>query len=118
MRDWTVTGVPTCALPTSAAPGAKPVPTITGFAPGAAAPGSPVMVDGTGFGGGSAVKLHGVSAGFSVLSRTQDRKSVVEGKSVDLGGRRIIKKKSARRGRPHLPAPVIGAVRPRALRVT
>jgi len=49
------------------------VPTISGFAPGAAAPGSPVVVDGTGFGGVSAVKVHGVSAGFSVLSRTQLR---------------------------------------------
>ena len=52
------------------------VPTITGFAPGAAAPGSPVVVDGTGFGGVSAVKVHGVSAGFSVLSRTQLRLTV------------------------------------------
>jgi len=52
------------------------VPTITGFSPGAAAPGSPVVVDGTGFGGVSAVKVHGVSAGFSVLSRTQLRLTV------------------------------------------
>ncbi len=28
-----------------------------------------------------------------VLVRVEDRKSVVQGKSVDLGGRRIIKKK-------------------------
>jgi hypothetical protein len=49
------------------------VPTITGFAPPAAAPRSPVVVDGTGFGGVSAVKVNGVSAGFSVLSRTQLR---------------------------------------------
>jgi IPT/TIG domain/Regulator of chromosome condensation (RCC1) repeat len=52
------------------------VPTITGFSPPAAAPGSPVVVDGTGFGGVSSVKVHGVSAGFSVLSRTQLRLTV------------------------------------------
>ena len=31
---------------------------------------------------------------FEVSARSVDRKSVVQGKSVDLGGRRIIKKKS------------------------
>src|SRR2546426_9464100 len=31
-------------------------------------------------------------------ARLRDRKSVVEGKSVDLGGRRIIKKKKRERG--------------------
>jgi IPT/TIG domain len=49
----------------------KVPPTITGFAPGSAAAGSPVTVDGTGFGGVSSVKVNGVSASFSVLSRTQ-----------------------------------------------
>src|SRR5256885_14944490 len=34
-----------------------------------------------------------VSAGFVILEKSVDRKSVVWGKSVDLGGRRIIKKK-------------------------
>jgi hypothetical protein len=34
------------------------------------------VVDGTGFGGISSVKVHGVSAGFSVLSRTQLRLTV------------------------------------------
>ena len=35
------------------------------------------------------------------VSRTlRDRKSVVEGKSVDLGGRRIIKKKTVHSRRP------------------
>jgi|GEM_PF-2999593 len=52
------------------------VPTITGFAPPSAAPGSPVVVDGTGFGGVSSVKVNGVGAGFSVLSRTQLRLTV------------------------------------------
>jgi IPT/TIG domain/Regulator of chromosome condensation (RCC1) repeat len=55
------------------------VPTITGFAPAAAAPGSQVVVDGTGFGGVSSVKVHGVGASFSVLSRTQLRLTVPAG---------------------------------------
>jgi IPT/TIG domain/Regulator of chromosome condensation (RCC1) repeat len=52
------------------------VPGITTFAPSHAAPGSPVDVLGTGFGGISAVKVNGVRAGFSVLSRTQLRLTV------------------------------------------
>jgi hypothetical protein len=52
------------------------VPTIGGFAPGAAAPGSQVVVDGTGFGGVTSVKVNGVAAGFSLLSRTQLRLTV------------------------------------------
>jgi hypothetical protein len=54
----------------------KAVPTITGFAPGSAASGTPVTVDGTGFGGVSSVKVNGVAAGFSVLSRIQLRLTV------------------------------------------
>ena len=34
-----------------------------------------------------------------IASENKDRKSVVQGKSVDLGGRRIIKKKKKRRNR-------------------
>jgi hypothetical protein len=52
------------------------VPTITGFAPGSAAPGSPVVVDGTGFGNVSSVKVNGVTAGFSLLSKVQLRLTV------------------------------------------
>jgi large repetitive protein len=52
------------------------VPTITGFSPGSAAPGSPVVVDGTGFGGVSSVKVNGVAAGFSLLSKVQLRLTV------------------------------------------
>jgi len=52
------------------------VPTITGFNPGTAPPGSTVTVDGTGFGGVSSVKLNGVAASFSVLSRVQLRLTV------------------------------------------
>jgi IPT/TIG domain len=52
------------------------VPTITGFAPGSAAAGSPVVVDGTGFGGVTSVKVNGVTASFSVLSKLQLRLTV------------------------------------------
>jgi hypothetical protein len=52
------------------------VPTISGFAPGSAAPGTTVLVDGTGFGGVSSVKVNGIGAAFSVLSRTQLRLTV------------------------------------------
>jgi large repetitive protein len=54
----------------------KAVPTITGFSPGSAAAGSPVVVDGTGFGGVSSVKVNGVAAGFSLLSKIQLRLTV------------------------------------------
>src|SRR3546814_11595834 len=44
--------------------------------------------------------------GVPTLPRTEDRKSVVEGKSVsvrvDLGGRRIINKNKTKRPQPHL----------------
>src|SRR5256885_15170744 len=54
-----------------------------------------------GGGGGAGGPPRGVAAGLGVpvLRIAQDRKSVVQGKSVDLGGRRIIKKKT------HLPPP-------------
>ena len=55
------------------------VPTISGFAPGAAAPRSQVVVDGTGFGGVSSVKVNGVAASFSLLSRTELRLTVPGG---------------------------------------
>src|SRR4030042_5297536 len=45
-----------------------------------------------------------------VSSATRDRKSVVEGKSVDLGGRRIIKKKKG----PQISTDVQGLRRSRA----
>ena len=35
-----------------------------------------------------------------LLKEKEDRKSVVQGKSVDLGGRRIIKKKKRKKGVP------------------
>src|SRR5437868_14674288 len=65
IRDRNVTGVQTCALPISLAPG-----TITS----------------------------NVDCGFGVChtNRSEERRV---GKSVDLGGRRIIKKKKKRKGR-------------------
>src|SRR6202162_1055114 len=66
MRDIVVTGVQTCALPIF-----RP----TGPAPGGHCPTNVSGIRGHGF------------------TFRKDRKSVVEGKSVDLGGRRIIKKK-------------------------
>src|SRR5258706_11608603 len=65
IRDWSVTGVQTCALPIWAANGR-----ICFI--GAPREGDPDRRD------------------------TRDRKSVGDGKSVDLGGRRIIKKKIRR----------------------
>src|SRR2546429_292881 len=79
IRDVAVTGVQTCALPISS----------NRMAEGAAF--SWYLLD--------FVRLHGlvVGVGPCVLGGVgqwqADRKSVVLGKSVDLGGRRIIKKK-------------------------
>src|SRR4030066_1342228 len=64
IRDSSVTGVQTCALPISALPGNRN---------GDGGPGLPF-------------------AELGQRPARRDRKSVVEGKSVDLGGRRIIKK--------------------------
>src|SRR2546429_9862291 len=80
IRDVAVTGVQTCALPIS-------------------------------IGGGLLVSLHSPLAGrtsdavaaeekdfaLNAFVRIGDRKSVVKGKSVDLGGRRIIKKKKKKK---------------------
>src|SRR3712207_9429815 len=76
IRDIGVTGVQTCALPIFAAAGFIAVQPIfwafpTSYLGGVAAAGGIALI-------------HLLGA---------DRKSVVEGKSVDLGGRRIIKKK-------------------------
>ena len=43
-----------------------------------------------------------VSASAHTSAATSDRKSVVQGKSVDLGGLRIIKKKTTRDDKKHL----------------
>src|SRR2546427_12056996 len=74
IRDLTVTGVQTCALPIS-----------TRFA---MAPPGPVPSD------APATALHGRATGLpgpcTAAARSEERRV---GKSVDLGGRRIIKKK-------------------------
>src|SRR2546428_10811157 len=76
IRDLIVTGVQTCALPISSA---------------ASSP-SDAGAGGAGLADSGRARAPSASSG--------DRKSGVEGKSVDLGGRRIIKKKKKRkRGR-------------------
>src|SRR5256885_13095025 len=92
IRDYKVTGVQTCALPIFAVAQA-------GHIGGQAA----VAEDGeeTADRDGDAAQERGGSLGIHglLLARgpcradRRDRKSVVEGKRVDLGGRRIIKKK-------------------------
>src|SRR3712207_7735204 len=80
IRDIGVTGVQTCALPI------WPRSTADVSVDGAAvATHHDPSASGTSGGGGD-------GAGGGGLETTLDRKSVVEGKSVDLGGRRIIKK--------------------------
>src|SRR6476619_8378382 len=69
IRDWSVTGVQTCALPIwSPKRGSVEIPPATG-----------------------------PNAGPEQHKQQPDRKSVVYGKSVDLGGRRIIKKKKKKK---------------------
>src|SRR2546426_10525582 len=75
IRDYKVTGVQTCALPISP-------PTRQGGAPGPRRGRAP----------------NGDLPPRPWRRAPRDRKSVVLGKSVDLGGRRIIKKKKGKRG--------------------
>src|SRR2546430_15834788 len=93
MRDLTVTGVQTCALPIYSASGPDGRAAARrrrrrhrtgGRHRGGVGPRRPARAPAT-----------LVRAGGACPAR--DRKSVVEGKSVDLGGRRIIKKKINRR---------------------
>src|SRR3712207_9167077 len=86
IRDIGVTGVQTCALPIffpadPLLPVSRRAPASSSAATGACRPGPGA-----------------VSQAGSVppAATGTDRKSVVEGKSVDLGGRRIIKKKNRR----------------------
>src|SRR2546430_9588046 len=79
IRDLTVTGVQTCALPIS-----------TFWKDSARAPGSSTRWP----------RVAGTTRRADpdrCAAAPVDRKSVVKGKSVDLGGRRIIKKKKRRR---------------------
>src|SRR3712207_9517003 len=75
IRDIGVTGVQTCALPIYE----------LGVPPVACEPGDHDRV-------GAARRVLALVRGDAGV---RDRKSVVQGKSVDLGGRRIIKKKRA-----------------------
>src|SRR5258706_10759408 len=92
IRDWSVTGVQTCALPIlrrrrgAADHGARDgrargADRRAGRAPAARAA------------GGGARRRRGARLRGAAATARPDRKSVVEGKRVDLGGRRIIKKK-------------------------
>src|SRR3712207_9418891 len=86
IRDIGVTGVQTCALPISAS--ATATGSNLASSTGPSSPSSATRQS-------LASSTHG-SPQASISSGTSemlDRKSVVEGKSVDLGGRRIIKKK-------------------------
>src|SRR2546429_9921500 len=84
IRDVAVTGVQTCALPISGrgtdillGGNAEFMAKQESFKKGLMRPVQPV-------------------AGEITAKASADRKSVVEGKSVDLGGRRIIKKKKTK----------------------
>src|SRR3712207_9175726 len=94
IRDIGVTGVQTCALPIS---DALTAPDETPTRPAAAAPSAE---DDRAHAASSASRSVGTRActctGTVRFLRTEDRKSVVQGKSVELGGRRIIKKKKER----------------------
>src|SRR5260221_14216524 len=83
MRDQCVGGVRTCALPI-----------LTGVTVCAGDPATNLTA--TASGNGPFTYLVKGPGGFQLTSNTADRKSVVQGKSVDLGGRRIIKKKKGR----------------------
>src|SRR3712207_8080559 len=78
IRDIGVTGVQTCALPISPPPGAPPRQGPASCAATRSSTTAPEAAAG--------------SSASSPASRRarKDRKSVVEGKRVDLGGRRIL----------------------------
>src|SRR5690606_39767904 len=97
IRDFHVTGVQTCALPISwRRRGARSCPTCA-YRPGrSSAPTSSRR--------GSATST---SAATSWSPRARDRKSVVEGKRVDVGGRRGRGHTThTRHGQSRTPAPV------------
>src|SRR3712207_9375159 len=84
IRDIGVTGVQTCALPIS-------------YAARSAVSGPGAAIRATARATGSmAAPPNGVGRRGSPDPTPVDRESVVEGKSGDLGGRRIIKKKKTR----------------------
>src|SRR5258706_14789432 len=80
IRDWSVSAVQACALPIADA-----------------LPASLTFVSAQTTQGTTGTNGNVVTCNVGTLANgTGDRKSVAEGKSVDLGGRRIIKKKSRR----------------------
>src|SRR3712207_7732207 len=83
IRDIGVTGVQTCALP---------ILFVYGFGWGLAGSAAGTVIAQLGMGAAFAWVVIARSQGLARPSWASiDRKSVVEGKSVDLGGRRIIK---------------------------
>src|SRR2546430_5761372 len=96
IRDLTVTGVQTCALPISCR-------RTSTDAAGVAAGGGDALLAGVlpTPAASVLVRRHGLDLGAVVSASHnpygEDRKSGVEGKSVDLGGRRIIKKKKRKK---------------------
>src|SRR2546430_17680389 len=95
IRDLTVTGVQTCALPISARGRGFLRACLEGRTRQCPPDG------GIGLGPPAAERYQGCQRAAEQGARhrrsQEDRKSVVYGKSVDLGGRRIIKKKKKRR---------------------
>src|SRR3712207_9196589 len=85
IRDIGVTGVQTCALPILAERIAELL-------------GSPELRERLRSGGRAlAPRFAWATVAAGILGSQEDRKRVVLGKSVDLGGRRIIKKKKNRK---------------------
>src|SRR2546430_3846853 len=93
IRDLTVTGVQTCALPICQA-AARPRARRSGARVIRRRAQAARRDDGA---DARAHRAGGRDAVNSFVIAKTDRKSVVEGKRVDLGGRRIIKKKKKKR---------------------
>src|SRR5437016_11773048 len=97
IRDWSVTGVQTCALPICdglvelALQGLQPVVELIDLLDG---PGEPAFQ--AGFGDAAGVFAEsGDDRHFGLADlESEDRKSVVEGESVEVGGSGRIKKKA------------------------
>src|SRR5256885_16732497 len=94
IRDYKVTGVQTCALPISSPSSRR---RSAARAVSESAPSRPrVAVGEPASEPGMTANPSSDAASSAPQAVTRDRKSVGEGKSVGLGGRRIIKKKNRR----------------------